>query len=224
MHEVGGPPGLRSRRRRGRGRGRCCRSPWRRRLSGATPPSDARWAIERRMPSGTTPVPDGASLPRMTRSSAPARPRPAERRAARSGRCRNGRSRAPCRRPPTRRSMSASDSDVVPPLMCADDVRVAPRGPRPRRSRSSRRSTGRRCGYVETMPSARAQATIGAALRPVLTDPSPISPMRLTPAAAISAKSSSTSPSSRIGAPACTLTPAGPQVLRSVVDRRSRAP
>ena len=41
-------------------------------VSGAIPPSDARWAMSRRIPSGTTPVPDGASLPRMTRPSAPA--------------------------------------------------------------------------------------------------------------------------------------------------------
>ena len=50
---------------------------------------------------------------------------------------------------------------------------------------------------------------MGAASGPVLTEPSPISPTSLTPARAISAKSSSTIPSSRIGAPACTLTPAG---------------
>jgi len=58
---------------------------------------------------------------------------------------------------------------------------------------------------VEIIPSARPQATIGAASAPVLTDPSPISPMRRTPAAAISAKSASIMPSSRIGAPARTF-------------------
>ena len=36
-------------------------------ISGATPPSEARCAMTRRMPSGTTPVPDGASLPMMIR-------------------------------------------------------------------------------------------------------------------------------------------------------------
>ena len=41
-------------------------------VSGATPPREARCAIRRRIPSGTTPVPDGASLPRITRSSASA--------------------------------------------------------------------------------------------------------------------------------------------------------
>ena len=39
-------------------------------VSGATPPRETRWAITRRMPSGTTPVPEGASLPRITRPSA----------------------------------------------------------------------------------------------------------------------------------------------------------
>ena len=35
--------------------------------SGLAPPSDARWAMTRWIPSGTTPVPDGASLPMMMR-------------------------------------------------------------------------------------------------------------------------------------------------------------
>ena len=42
--------------------------------SGATSASDARWAIVRRIPSGTTPVPDGASFPRITRASPPSSP------------------------------------------------------------------------------------------------------------------------------------------------------
>ena len=62
---------------------------------------------------------------------------------------------------------------------------------------------------VETMPCCRAQASIGAASAPVLTEPRPTSPTRLTPASASSAKSCSSRPSSRIGAPAWTLTPAG---------------
>ena len=62
---------------------------------------------------------------------------------------------------------------------------------------------------VTVMPCFFAHRTIGAASLPVLTEPSPISPTSLTPAFAISAKSSSTMPSSRIGAPACILTPAG---------------
>ncbi len=62
---------------------------------------------------------------------------------------------------------------------------------------------------VETMPCCRAHASIGAAAAPVLTDPSPTSPIRFTPASAMSAKSCSSRPVSRIGAPAWTLTPAG---------------
>ena len=71
---------------------------------------------------------------------------------------------------------------------------------------------------VETMPCCRAQASIGAASAPVLTDPRPTSPTRLTPAAASSAKSCSSRPSSRIGAPAWTLTPAG----RTLAKARTR--
>ena len=55
---------------------------------------------------------------------------------------------------------------------------------------------------VTVMPCFLAHFTIGAASLPVRTDPSPISPTRRTPARAISVKSSSTSPSSRMGAPA----------------------
>ena len=65
---------------------------------------------------------------------------------------------------------------------------------------------------VTVMPCFLAHRTMGAASLPVLTEPSPISPTSLTPARAISAKSSSTMPSSRMGAPACTLTPAGRSV------------
>ena len=64
---------------------------------------------------------------------------------------------------------------------------------------------------VETIPCVRAHSTIGAAAAPVRTDPSPISPSRLTPPAAISAMSSSVRPSSRIGAPPWTFTPPGPE-------------
>ena len=62
---------------------------------------------------------------------------------------------------------------------------------------------------VTVMPCFLAHFTIGAASLPVRTEPRPISPTSLTPARAISAKSSSTMPSSRIGAPACIFTPAG---------------
>ena len=150
-------------------------------VSGATPPSDARWAIE---------------------------PQDPERHDARSPtarRCRGsrGRARRASRRgpsawsaarhvaavddldrhagSPTSASMSASGSDVVPPLMWPT-MSGAPRGRRPRRSRSSPRSTGRRCGTSTIIPCVRAQATIGAASAPVLTEPSPISPMSVTPA------------------------------------------
>src|SRR3989442_7177668 len=62
---------------------------------------------------------------------------------------------------------------------------------------------------VTVIPCVLAQRTIGAASLPDLTEPSPISPTSLTPAAAISAKSFSTMPSSRMGAPAWTFTPPG---------------
>ena len=62
---------------------------------------------------------------------------------------------------------------------------------------------------VTVMPWVLAQATIGAAWAPVFTPPRPISPTSVTPASAMSAKSRSSNPSSRIGAPAWTLTPAG---------------
>ena len=62
---------------------------------------------------------------------------------------------------------------------------------------------------VTVIPWRRAHSTIGAASLPVLTEPSPISPTKVTPARAISAKSASVRPSSRIGAPACTFTPPG---------------
>src|SRR6185295_19334194 len=62
---------------------------------------------------------------------------------------------------------------------------------------------------VTVMPCALAQRTIGAASLPVFTEPRPISPTSFTPAAAISLKSASVRPSSKIGAPASTLTPPG---------------
>ena len=62
---------------------------------------------------------------------------------------------------------------------------------------------------VTVIPCCFAQPTIGAASRPVRTEPRPISPTSRTPARAISAKSPSVMPSSRIGAPAWTLAPPG---------------
>ncbi|MCC2666002.1 MAG: hypothetical protein K0S35_3924 [Geminicoccaceae bacterium] len=59
------------------------------------------------------------------------------------------------------------------------------------------------------MPYLRAQATICLASSPRLTPPSPTSPSSLTPASAMSLKSSSTMPCSSTGAPACSLTPPG---------------
>ena len=142
-----------------------------------------------------------------------------------AGLARDGRARASAVRPlpqwtisiaiPDRRparSMSASGSDVVPPLMWPDDVRLRLEDGVRARSRSSPRSTGRPCGTSRPSRALGAHATIGAASAPVFTDPSPISPMSLTPPAAISAKSASTSPCSRIGAPARTLTPPGRNV------------
>src|SRR5207237_278613 len=73
---------------------------------------------------------------------------------------------------------------------------------------------------VTVMPCCFAQRTIGAASLPVLTEPSPISPTSFTPAAAISAKSASVRPSSRIGAPASTFTPPG----RMLVSASSSSP
>ena len=83
-------------------------------ISGATPPSEARWAIARRIPSGTTPVPDGASLPMITRSRAPpSRASPIAWSAARPLPQWTISIAIP---DATSASMSASDSAVVPPL------------------------------------------------------------------------------------------------------------
>ncbi len=108
----------------------------------------------------------------------------------------------------TSESISRSLIAVVPPLMW------------PTTSGSVSRTTSALIAFepamdgppvwmVTVMPCFFAHRTIGAASLPVLTDPSPISPTSLTPALAISAKSSSTIPISRIGAPACILTPDG---------------
>ena len=84
---------------RDRGRGPCCRSRGhddlrapRRRATPGGPSS-------RRIPSGTTPVPDGASLPRMTRSSASASAAAIASARGPSGRCRSGRARGRCPAP-----------------------------------------------------------------------------------------------------------------------------
>ena len=108
----------------------------------------------------------------------------------------------------TRRSISAGVIDVVPPLMWPTTSGLA----------SSTTSAligllpaidGPPVWIVTVMPCAFAHRTIGAASLPVFTEPRPISPTRRTPAAAISTKSASLMPSSRIGAPACTFTPPG---------------
>ena len=174
----------------------------------------------RRIPSGTTPVPDGASLPRITRPSAPpSRARPIAWSAAR---------RLPqwtisiAMPDATSASMSASGSAVVPPLMWPT---MCGRASRTTSARIADEPAidGPPVWNVETNPCARAQASIGAASAPVFTEPSPTSPMRLTPASASSAKSCSSRPSSRIGAPARTFTPAGPQVrVRPLRDDRER--
>src|SRR5438445_667791 len=108
----------------------------------------------------------------------------------------------------TSRSISAGVMDVVPPLMW------------PTTSGAVSSTTSALIGLlpaiegppvwmVTVMPWARAQQTIGAAALSVFTEPRPISPTRRTPAAAISAKSPSVMPSSRMGAPAWTFTPPG---------------
>ena len=62
---------------------------------------------------------------------------------------------------------------------------------------------------VTVIPCCFAHLTMGAASRPVRTEPRPISPTSFTPARAISAKSASVRPSSRMGAPAWTFAPPG---------------
>ena len=138
--------------------------------SGVMPPSDARWAIVRRIPSGTTPVPDGASLPRITRPRAPAsRASPIACSAARPLPQWTISIAIPLA---TSCSMSASGSAVVPPLMW------------PTMSGRASSTTSARMALdpaidgppvwnVETMPCCRAQASIGAACAPVFTEPRP---------------------------------------------------
>ena len=111
--------------------------------------------------------------------------------------------------------MSRSGSEVVPPLMWPAMCGLASRTASARIAHEPG-SDGPPVWNVETIPFARPHATIGAASAPVFTDPRPISPMRRTPAAAISAKSASTIPSSRIGAPARTLTPPGRRLAYAV--------
>ena len=67
-------PGARPR-RRARGRAPCCRSRRRPRPPARRPPSEPGAPSRRRIPSGTTPVPTGASLPMITRRRG-RRPRP----------------------------------------------------------------------------------------------------------------------------------------------------
>ena len=108
----------------------------------------------------------------------------------------------------TSASISRSLMEVVPPLMwpttwgAASRTTSALMGLEPA-------IEGPPVWIVTVMPCCLAHFTMGAASWPVRTEPRPISPTRRTPARAISAKSSSTRPSSRIGAPAWTLTPAG---------------
>ena len=220
-------PGREHARRRGRGRARCCRSPSRRR-----PPARRRRArrggpCTRRIPSGTTPVPDGASLPMITRrspsSASPSPPARAIRTASIAARPLPQWTISIAMSVSTTRSMSASDIGVVPPLtwptMCgrASSTASAAIGFEPA-------IDGPPVWNVTVIPCCFAQATIGAACAPVLTLPSPISPTSVTPPAAISAKSCSSSPSSRIGAPAVDLHAGGPEVRRRPWPPRSRAP
>ena len=65
---------------------------------------------------------------------------------------------------------------------------------------------------VTVMPCFLAHRTIGAASLPVLTEPSPISPTSLTPARAISAKSSSTRPELQDRRPRVNLDAGGTRV------------
>ena len=108
----------------------------------------------------------------------------------------------------TSRSISVGVIDVVPPLMCpttcgsASSTTSALIGLEPA-------IDGPPVWMVTVIPCCLAQRTIGAASLPVFTEPRPISPTSFTPAEAMSAKSASVSPSSRMGAPPCTFTPPG---------------
>ena len=77
-------------------------------LGGERRRATTRWASTRRMPSGTTPVPDGASRPMMMRSVRLRLRGRGAGRGARPCRCRSGRSRAPSGWPPARRSRARS--------------------------------------------------------------------------------------------------------------------
>src|SRR5438034_3615964 len=174
--------------------------------AGSNPPSPASRLSVRSTPSGITPVPDGASFPMMIRwvARASVATRSVWRAVFMFPHCTI--SSAIC--VATRRSISCGVIDVVPPLMW------------PTTSGSASSTTSALIGLepaidgppvwiVTVIPCCFAHRTIGAASLPVFTEPSPISPTSFTPAAAISAKSASSRPSSRIGAPACTFTPPG---------------
>ena len=177
-------------------------------FSGAIPPSEARWAIVRRMPSGTTPVPDGASMPRITRSERAGL-------AGEADRVERGPAVAAVDdldRHPARdqRSMSRVGQRGGAAVDVADDVGSRLEHDVRADGARARRWTGRRCGTSTTMPCCRAHSSIGAASAPVFTEPRPTSPTRLTPAARqLREVLPPRGPSSRIGAPACTFTPAG---------------
>ena len=73
------------------------------------------------------------------------------------------------------------------------------------------------------MPRACAQRTIGPASSGVQTAESPISPTSWTPASAISSKSASVNPCSRMTAPAMTFTPAGRALANALAARIASA-
>src|SRR5215831_14957533 len=157
-------------------------------ISGLTPPSDVRCAITRRMPRGTTPVPDGASFPMMMRWRAWASLARSRVWSAVLPLPQWTISRAIC--VATSESISRSLMEVVPPLMW------------PTTCGSASSTTSALMGFdpaidgppvwmVTVMPCCFAQRTMGAASLPVFTDPRPISPTSFTPCLAISAKCTS---------------------------------
>ena len=174
--------------------------------AGGRPPTAASSESVRSTPSGMTPVPEGASLPTMILCVA--RAAVATRSVWSAAFTLPHWTISTAMSVATSRSISAGVSEVVPPLMwpttsgLASSTTSAPMGLDPA-------IEGPPVWIVTVIPCALAHRTIGAASLPVLTEPSPISPTSLTPAAAISAKSDSTRPSSRMGAPAWTFTPPG---------------
>src|SRR6058998_2080196 len=144
------------------------------------PPRAASSASVRSTPSGMTPVPEGASLPMMIRCVA--RAAVATRSVWSAVFTFPHWTISTAMSVATSRSISAGASEVVPPLMWPTTSGLA--------SRTTSASMGLEPAIegppvwiVTVIPCALAQRTIGAASLPVLTEPSPISPTSVTPAA-----------------------------------------